>query len=463
RPNGPRARADGPRGRPAQDGEPAPPYVLSEQSLLAGHPRHPSPKWRSGPPAAWLRYAPELGGRFPMRWLAVAEEAVADCVADGAGFDAHGHVEDLLSGRRPPAGFRVLPVHPWQFSLARADRLAGPALARAFTAGVLVDLGETGRLMYPTASVRTLYQPALDVFHKMSLSVRITNCLRKNAPYELAGAVALTALLAPVSERMAVTHPRFALLPEPASRTVELPSRLGDRAERRAVAEACGVIVRGGLRAHLSDGETALLAGSLIAERPASGAERWHVSRLVGPDGVEDWWASYLALLVDPVLYLWFAHGVALEPHLQNVLVVLDRTGHPSRMLVRDLEGVKIGPGPHAAAVAALPPPVAAAIARGEEPGWNRVAYCLLVNHLIEVLAALADLRPDLERNLWAAVIGRVEAVSRQLGHPDRLVDLLNGAPLPAKANLLLRWSRRPDRDAFYVPFRPNPPAGVPR
>lgn len=434
-------------------------YLDSEQSLLAGHPRHPTPKWRSGTPAAWQRYAPELGARFPLRWLAVAEDAVAETSVDEPGFDGHGRLRELREGPEPPAGFRALPVHPWQFTLARADPLAGPALARAFAVGTLVDLGSSGRPVYPTASVRTLYQPELDVFLKMSLNIRVTNCLRKNARYELAGAVAVTTLLAPVRDRMATSHPGFALLPEPAARTVELPPRLGDAAERRAVAESLGVIIRSGLRGPLAPGETALLAGSLVAERVAGapGTGRWHVSALVAPGDVERWWASYLALLVDPVLYLWFTHGVALEPHLQNVLVVVDRAGRPRRMLVRDLEGIKIGPGPLAAAVAALPTPVAAAIARDEEAGWNRVAYCLLVNHLVEVLAALADLRPDREAALWAALQERVALVSGALGHPDRLVELRSGAPLPAKANLLLRWSRRADRHAAYVPFGPVP------
>lgn len=439
---------------------PATAYLESEQSLVAGHPRHPTPKWRSGPWSTWHRFTPETGRRFALRWLAVAADAVIEECVDDVGFDGHGRVPELLAGRDVSAGYRAVPVHPWQFSLVRADGLTGPALARAIADHTVLDLGEVGVELHPTASVRTLYQPRLDVFLKTSLSVRITNCLRKNARYELTGAVALTRSLAPVLARFAVDHPGFAVLPEPAMRTVDLCGPHGSDAARDAVAEALGVIVRGGVRSHVRPGETPLLAGSLVAERPA-GVEAWHVSRLVAPPDVVEWWLAYLGLLVDPVLQLWHEHGIALEPHLQNVLVVIDKAGLPCRMLVRDLEGVKVGPGPHRGTLAALAPPVSAALACDEERGWNRVAYCLVVNHLVEVLAALADIRPDLERELWSALLDRIDGVARRLGGPARLVAVAAGGPLPAKANLLLRWSRQADRHAQYVPFRPLSTAAV--
>ena len=47
------------------------------------------------------------------------------------------------------------------------------------------DLGASGALASPTASMRTLYRPGHAFFIKGSLNVRITNCVRKNAWYEL--------------------------------------------------------------------------------------------------------------------------------------------------------------------------------------------------------------------------------------------------------------------------------------
>ncbi|MGN9804939.1 IucA/IucC family protein [Micromonospora sp. L32] len=413
-------------------------YVASEQALVYGHPRHPAPKWRTGDEDAWDTYAPELRAAFPMRWLGVPRELVEEDSADGAGFDAHLR----LTPPELPPGHLALPVHPWQWRMLTRAEIA-PRVARALADRTLVDLGEAGPPVVPTASVRTLYAPDADVFVKTSLHVRITNCLRKNSRYELSGAVHLTRLLAPLAARCAAGLPdTFALLPEPAYRTVGLDTD---------TAEALGVIVRTGLRRHLQPGQTPLLAGAL-----ATADLRTGVGAVLGQGDPAGWWHAYLTLLVPTVLRLWAEHGVVLEPHLQNVLVVVDATGRPVRVLLRDLEGTKLVTDRHAATLATLPPQVATAVGYDPERAWHRVAYCLFVNHLTELAGALADTRPGIEPLLWEIARDIVATTAADLGAPPPLDALLAGVPLPAKANLLLRWQRRADRHCGYLPF-PNP------
>ncbi|RZS40857.1 siderophore synthetase component [Herbihabitans rhizosphaerae] len=437
-------------------------YVDSEQALVAGHPRHPAPKWRSGQLTTWRRYAPEARTAFRMRWLDVPPELIAESTVDDRGFDGHTATERLLGGT--PSG-RALPVHPWQFHLLTTDPRTAPALCAALADGVLRDLGETGLPFHPTASVRTLYQIDADVFLKASLNVRITNCLRKNAAYELAGAVHLTRLMS----RISLPDKGFHVLAEPASRTVALPERYGTPLRRHAVAEGLGVIARTGLREHVRPHETVHLVATLAAAERDPAGTRTRLADFAGPDGVtwaREWWRRYIGLLVPPVLRMWAEHGVVLEPHPQNVLVVLDPAGMPVRVLARDLEGTKLLAGRHADTLATLPSDVARAVAYDDERGWNRVAYCLFVNNLAEVAGALADLAlvsaPGMcrfEDELWDALAALLESVAGDLGRPPRLGALIDGEPLPAKANLLLRWSRRADLHAGYVPL-PNPMRG---
>ncbi|MEO3818577.1 IucA/IucC family protein [Plantactinospora sp. B24E8] len=392
-----------PTGDPAVDS-----YVDSEQSLVYGHPRHPTPKWRTGDVAAWNAYAPELRTSLRLRWLAVPRSLLAE---DGP-FDT---LVEVLDPPTAPGGYAVLPVHPWQFALA------GPLDPR------LRDLGPGGVVLRPTVSVRTLYAPTADLFVKTSLHVRITNCLRKNARYELTGAVALTRLLARLPMPAGV-----ALLPEPAYRTVDVPG----------LDETYGVILRGGLGPHLAGGGTPAVAAALAA----------------GPLDVPDpvgWWGRYVRLLVPAVLELWGRHGVVHEAHLQNVVVVLDRHRWPVRMLLRDLEGVKLDVDRRADWLTGLP----ASVGYRPERAFQRVAYCLFVNHLVELAGALADAHPGVEPALWAVVREVVAETSAGLGDPAPLRALLAGEPLPAKANLLLRWRRAADREADYLPF-PNPIGG---
>ncbi|WP_078891241.1 IucA/IucC family protein [Streptomyces sp. NRRL S-350] len=442
-------------GRPAAGGDR---YLESEQALLFGHRFHPAPKSRSAARGDWCGYAPESRAAFPLRHLAVrpgllAEESLdegATALLDGLG--------------EVPDGYRLLPVHPWQYQLIGDHPLLRDAMAR----GEILDLGPRGERFTATASVRTLH--GTDAFLKFSLNVRITNCLRKNAAYELSGAVALTRLLTPALTDLARRFPDAAMLREPAFRTLALPG--ADGCPDLALYEGFGLIVREGFDGVLRPGVTPLLAAAVADEHPTSSA---HISRLL--DGSRDrstdgaaagtadgpaalrWWRAYLRLLLPPVLAAYFDHGVVLEPHLQNVLIGVDATGHPVQVLLRDLEGTKLVPEHNADILAELPPEVAGPMTYDAERGWDRVVYCLLVNHVSELLAALADRHPELECALWQAVRDTLEEYAAAHGCPPRLSALLAGVPLPAKANLLTRWERKADREAGYVRL-PSPLAG---
>ncbi|MFD7829713.1 IucA/IucC family protein [Kitasatospora sp. NPDC059803] len=421
-------------------------YLESEQALLFGHRFHPAPKSRSAARGDWRGYAPESRAAFPLRHLAVRTELIAEQSLDES-------ASALLDGLGDvPDGYRLLPAHPWQYQLIGDHPLLRDSLDR----GDVLDLGPRGEEFAATASVRTLH--GADAFLKFSLNVRITNCLRKNAAYELTGAVALTRLLAPALADLARRFPDAAMLREPAFRTLALPG--ADGRPDQALYEGFGLIVREGFGGVLRPGVTPLLAAAVADEHPTSSA---HISRLLegSSDAYQalDWWRAYLGLLIPPVLAAYFDHGVVLEPHLQNVLIGVDATGHPTQVLFRDLEGTKLVPEHNADILAALPPEVAGPMTYDAERGWDRVVYCLLVNHVAELLAALADRHPELEGALWQVVRDTLEQYAAGHGRPPRLRALLAGVPLPAKANLLTRWERKADRQAGYVRL-PSPLAG---
>ena len=268
--------------------------------------------------------------------------------------------------------------------------------------------------------------------------------MRTSAWYELDGSVTLTALLRPVLAGLTARHPGVALLAEPGYRTAAAPDR--------GAYEGLAVIVRDGLRPHLLPGVTPLLAAALTEPgNPALDAAARDPAA---------WWDAYVRLLVPPVLKLLATHGVALEPHLQNVLAGVDAAGLPAQVIFRDLEGAKLVRGRHPALLAALPPGAASRLACDEARAWDRVLYCLLVNHLAEIAAALADRAPGqpevLEARLWSGLGDVLAKCAADLGSPPRLQALLSGAALPGKANLRVRWARAADREAGYVPV-PSP------
>ncbi|GIH77446.1 IucA/IucC family protein [Planobispora longispora] len=422
---------------------PADPWLASEQALVFGHPFHPSPKARggrgsgaghapgTGPEkgrggvegggADWLRYAPEAHARFPLRLLGVRRDLLAE-QGDTAALDGLG----------APLGYAPLPVHPWQFDLLAAE------LAAPLADGRLIDLGYGSRPAIPTSSVRTVYEPSIDRCLKFSLDVRITNCVRKNSWYELAGAVELTSRLDPVFRRLAAEFPGTRWLPEPGYRSADLGVRL---------MEGLGVIIRVSPWSVCRPGVTPLLSGAL-----AAGGSPGVLPGAAAADPVR-WWRAYVERVAPPVLDAYLSHGVVLEPHLQNVLVGVDDAGIPVEAVFRDLEGTKLVAGRHD--LSDLPGRVADRLAYDAASGWNRVLYCLMVNHLPEVAATLAGTSPEADallRELWAAAGEVLAGYAASRGWPRELSDLLAGAPLPAKANLSVRWARSADRAAGYVP-----------
>ncbi|MFD7258674.1 IucA/IucC family protein [Streptomyces sp. NPDC059874] len=394
---------------------PADPYLLSEQSLVMGHPHHPAPKARGGAPAtSWLPYAPEAHARFPLVFLGLRED---QCAEEGgpAAAEAIDSLADALDGPRPPAGYRLLPAHPWQLDLV-ATR---PAVREALADRRLLRLGE-GRLpAWPTASIRTLYVPdgSADLFVKFSLDVRITNDVRRLWRHDLLK----------LRRTDAAVEAGFAAL----RRCGGTAAWLADRGYRTAgfAFEELAVLVRDGLRRHTAPGAIPLLAAGL--------AEGYPGSPLADTDDPAAWWRAYLRQVVPPVLELFDRHGVVLEAHLQNTLVAVDAAGMPAQALFRDAEGVKLLPDlPRAAA-------------------WQRLVYCLVVNNLTEIAAELAAHHPRTAPRLWPAA--REEFLHYAATHDlPEITDLLTAPYLPGKTNLLLRWTQADGADARYIPL-PNP------
>ena len=424
-------------------------YLDSEQSLIAGHRFHPAPKARSGTAAEALRYAPETRSAFRLRYLAIPEELTWQQEAYPGATEWLDRLLVAGSGVRPPAGHRLLPVHPWQHAILSR----GSALPAALAAGHLVDLGELGPPVRPTSSVRTM-DVAGSAFLKLSLSVQITNCLRVNPRHELTAAVTVTRLVEPLAVELAKLFPGTVVLAEPAVRTVDPgsgPTELSDQ---------LGVIAREGLSEHLLDGVHPLLSAALVEPWPGSAVTSVLTRLGRSRDELIAWWDEYLALLLPPVLHAFLAHGLVFEAHLQNVVLgvstgtsdVLGPVGRPSQVVLRDLEGVKLVGPRHADDLAGLPTRVSDHLAYSPERGWDRVAYCLFVNHVSGVLAALADRDPGAERLLWSRVRHAIEVFRRDHGDAPQLRAVLAGVPLPAKTNLLTRWRRDADRDSGYVP-----------
>lgn len=437
-------------------------YRRSEQGLWFGHPNHPTPKARQWPPQLLQDsppYAPEFGATtalnqfsFPLVGLSVQANRMS----------APDVLPQVADQRQAEGNDRVvLSMHPVQADLFRRDA----RVAQMIGSGIVGDLGQSGWQAAPTASMRTWYLEGHPWFLKGSLNVRITNCVRKNAWYELESTLVIDRIMHRLGQSRDVVLEALCVAQEPA--TVHWAPTEGNDDDRCWFREQTGMILRENFCERFLP-ERCLLSATLFARDAQltpmvlafiDGEASENGGESLPPEGrVRQWFQVYLGTLVAPVMGLFFRHGIVMEPHLQNCVLIHDQ-GVPRQMLLRDFEGIKLthDKGVDWLAGESLHPRVRASMTYRREQGWNRIAYCLLVNHVAEAILALSWQRPALGDALWQDTLDELRRVRRTLGVPALELDvLLAGGELPCKTNFKLRLMAKADRQAQYVAL-PNP------
>ncbi|MEU4349362.1 IucA/IucC family protein [Streptomyces sp. NPDC023838] len=417
-------------------------FLAAEQSLLLGHPLHPTPKSREGLSEAEVRRcSPELYGSFPLHWMAVDRTVLA---ADSAWTDG-GHpvtadelTARLSAGLHLPANTVALPLHPWQ-----ARELAHqPAVVELLDAGLLRDLGPHGDPWHPTSSVRTVHRPGVDAMLKLSLGLRITNSRRENLRKELHRGVEVHRLLRTgLAEQWQAAHPGFDIVRDPAWLAV-------DALDGRPV-RGLDVMIRNNPFG-LSD--DAVCIAALTAPRPLPGRpDATMCSRLADivaklaartgrpiPAVAAEWFLRYLDQVVRPVLWLDATAGIALEAHQQNTLVLLDPNGWPVGGRYRDNQGYYFRESHRAALERRLPGVGALSDTFVSDAVTDeRFAYYLGINNVLGLVGAFGAQRLADERVLLAA-LRQFLAKATALGSPLPTY-LLDSPTLRCKANLMTR------------------------
>ncbi|MFI5656450.1 IucA/IucC family protein [Streptomyces anulatus] len=414
-------------------------FLTAEQSLLLGHPLHPTPKSREGlSESESRRYSPELHGSFPLHWFAVDRSLIATDSAWTEGGPAT--AEELLAphaeGLKPPPGTVAVPVHPWQ----AADLLHRPQVRALTETGLLHDLGPHGEHWHPTSSIRTVHRPGARVMLKLSLGVRITNSRRENLRKELHRGVEVHRLLSTgLAERWQREHPGFDIVRDPAWLAVDDPEG----------APVTGLDVMLRHNPFGPDDDAACIAG-LTAERPRPDRPGMRsrlaevVSALAARTGravtdvSAEWFRRYLHHVVRPVLWLDAHGGVALEAHQQNTLVILDPDGWPVGGRYRDNQGYYFRDSRRDELEQRLPGIGAISDTFVSDPVTDeRFAYYLGINNVLGLIGAFGAQRLADEQELLT-VLRRFLIETAELGSPLPAY-LLTHRQLRCKANLLTR------------------------
>lgn len=426
-------------------------FLRAEQDLLWGHAMHPAPKSRQGVTMDDLMAcSPEVFASFELYWFEVAPELV-----EIMGESEDWNPEEIFSQLHSQSA-NLYPCHPWEaYTILRQ-----PVVREAIARGLIKPLGSMGDQLSPTSSVRTLYHPNLPAQLKFSINVRLTNCVRKNAWYELESAVVLTRLLRSIQDKAEPYCARFEVMPEPVATTLNL-DRLADAtglAGAKSCRESFGILYRASITAKARAQYCPTLAASVFAwDADGDSALVKRIEQLCR-ERSEDyavaavrWFRQYLYCLLPGVFHYFFRAGVAFEPHLQNVLIGFS-DNLPARIWIRDLEGTKLLPEfwPNEK-LAELSPRARDSVYYSREQGWQRIAYCALINNISEGIFHCAASDRALEKRLWRQVAKVVEQWQNLHGREPELQGLLAGEPIPCKNNFTTRLMKQADRHSGYT------------
>lgn len=410
-------------------------FIAAEQSLVFGHWLHPTPKSLQGmTPWQQPTYAPELGGRFRLRWFAAPASRVShrSAVRQSAPEMIAAILGASVSRFTLRDGEQLIPMHPLQAEALALD----PAVRAMLDSGALRALGEAGPEFTATSSVRTVYSPDSPWMLKFSLPVRITNSIRINRRHELDAGVIMAKLIGAIGPGLS---PRFGFVLDPAYITLDAADGCESGFE---------VILRENPFANGRQRGVATIAALTADPLPNRPSRLERIVRRVATErggsvgeSARRWFDAYLDCALDPVLRLYDTHGVALEAHQQNGLLEL-RDGMPARFLYRDNQGFYLSAAYRDRLRRLIPEADNIRSLYYEEGEINRrFSYYVIVNQIFSVIARLGKDRLAEEDDLLRLLRARLERLALSLtGAGRRFAEgVLDSPTIGAKLNLTTR------------------------
>ncbi|MBG9455789.1 siderophore biosynthesis protein [Lysinibacillus sphaericus] len=311
-------------------------YEELESEIIEGHPYHPCFKSRTGFTIDDHKdYGPEAKQSFTLQWVAVRRSYVRITVLEeeeNFWKKELGHLlwEDLLTTLavldRTFEEYTFLPVHPWQWHNMMHE------LAGLMEQKDLIPLTVKGDDYRATQSVRTLwnFSNPKKAQLKCSMNMVNTSSLRKLHAHAVCAAPHISAWLKQVIQLDDYLHKEASLIvleeyagiifePNAKKHSSKLEGQLGS-------------IWRESVRLYMKDEEEAV-PFTVLMMMELDG--RPFIDDWLCRYGTEEWVKRLIEVSVIPVWHLLVAHGIAVEAHAQN-MILLHRNGWPTRVVLRD-------------------------------------------------------------------------------------------------------------------------------
>ncbi|GAB3089316.1 IucA/IucC family protein [Nocardioides zeae] len=396
-------------------------FQTIEAAMTEGHPCFVANNGRIGFGVDdYHDYAPEVGPRVHLEWVAVraehavyaAEPGLTDqrtLLAGQLDPDELDGFEKVLRERGlDPDAYLLVPVHPWQWRNKLAITFAPQVAAQD-----LVHLGTGRHAMQPQQSLRTFFDVDEPGRHyvKTALSVLNMGFMRGlSAAYMEVTPAINTWVDELVTGDPTLQELEFSVLREVAAVGYRHP--IHDQHASSPYQKMLAALWRESPVHRVAEGEGLATMAALLH---VDGDGRSFAAELVARSGLpaEEWVRRYLRAYLTPVLHCFYAHELVFMPHGENVILVL-RDHVPVRAVMKDI-GEEVGLFDTARE---LPEPVRRI--QGEFPVERQVLAIAsdVLDCYLRFLAARLDEAGTLAaERFWAVVAGSV--ADYQAEHPE--------------------------------------------
>ncbi len=315
------------------------------EGQLTGHPLLVANKGRLGFSASdCAQYAPEASRPLRPIWLAVSRQLAefrsvpSISEQDLVNRELSPATQERFNGMlreagADPAGYVLLPAHPWQVDHVVRQLWSGSVLS-----GQIIVLGETEDRYLPTQSIRTLVNIDDPAKLQVKLPLKILNTsVYRGIPRHCSLAAPMTThWLRSVWDADPALHTRAVLLGEVASVTVRHPHLADHPGIPYQWDETLGCIWREPVDPALGEGETVWPLALVLHRDPRGDTAVQALAERAGID-LAAWLRALVSVTLQPLLHLLHTYGVSVNPHGENLMIICDAQGVPSRLVIKDL------------------------------------------------------------------------------------------------------------------------------
>lgn len=324
-------------------------YDELEGDIMDAHLYHPCYKSRIGFSLDdnW-RYGPEFKQSLRLHWIAVHKPSGRMNHSAKSDYQAFiqqelGEVEYtrfvgiLHRQKKHMDDYLLMPVHPWQWQ----ERISS-LFHSELVSGKVIWLGAGQESYRAQQSIRTLanYSAREKAYVKLSLSITNTSTSRILAAHTVMNGPIVTDWL----HRLLDSDPYakeldFVILGEVLG--VSYNYDVMPEFRKSKAYGTLGAIWRESLHRYLQQGEAAAPFNGLchVEESGRPLIEPW-----IKQHGVRTWTERLLHITINPIIHMLFAHGIGMESHAQNIMLI-HKDGWPTRIALKDFhDGVRFSP-----------------------------------------------------------------------------------------------------------------------